>query len=220
MLYSWISWRHPSVAIPFSLMNSSSLLTLVCVNLIYNQPGRMPTSALTSFSSPLLPFSLSSLYFIYYYIIICKINHSICVLRTGSHIAEAGPRLAMDSRMLSNARVSCLHPLEKPSVLMLLACLLSVWPLVGPCAFLKTTVLFCTALHGLTISSNSRVFKCQTFELKRAESHLFTSCMWVQCYCLQTHQKRASGPITDGCEPPCGCWELNSGPLEEHSQCS
>ncbi|EDL23115.1 mCG145372, partial [Mus musculus] len=27
--------------------------------------------------------------------------------------------------------------------------------------------------------------------------------------------KRASDPITDGCEPPCGCWELNSGPLEE-----
>jgi hypothetical protein len=24
-------------------------------------------------------------------------------------------------------------------------------------------------------------------------------------------------PITDGCEPPCGCWELNSGPLEEQS---
>jgi hypothetical protein len=19
-------------------------------------------------------------------------------------------------------------------------------------------------------------------------------------------------PITDGCEPPCGCWDLNSGP--------
>jgi hypothetical protein len=39
--------------------------------------------------------------------------------------------------------------------------------------------------------------------------------MWVHSSCLQTHQKRASGPITDGCEPPCGCWELNSGPLEE-----
>jgi hypothetical protein len=24
-------------------------------------------------------------------------------------------------------------------------------------------------------------------------------------------------PITDGCEPPYGCWELNSGPLEEQS---
>jgi hypothetical protein len=23
------------------------------------------------------------------------------------------------------------------------------------------------------------------------------------------------GAITDGCEPPYGCWELNSGPLEE-----
>ena len=21
--------------------------------------------------------------------------------------------------------------------------------------------------------------------------------------------------MTDGCEPPCGCWELNVGPLEE-----
>jgi hypothetical protein len=40
---------------------------------------------------------------------------------------------------------------------------------------------------------------------------------WVHCNCLQTHQKRASGPITDGCEPPCGCWDLNSEPLEEQS---
>jgi hypothetical protein len=30
-------------------------------------------------------------------------------------------------------------------------------------------------------------------------------------------QKRAADPITDGCESPCGCWELNSGPLEEQS---
>jgi hypothetical protein len=28
-------------------------------------------------------------------------------------------------------------------------------------------------------------------------------------------QKRASNFITDGCESPCGCWELNSGPLDE-----
>jgi hypothetical protein len=32
-----------------------------------------------------------------------------------------------------------------------------------------------------------------------------------------THQKMASDPITDGGDPPCGCWELNSGPLEEQS---
>ena len=28
-------------------------------------------------------------------------------------------------------------------------------------------------------------------------------------------QKRTSDPSRDGCEPPCGCWELSSEPLEE-----
>ena len=31
------------------------------------------------------------------------------------------------------------------------------------------------------------------------------------------YQKRASDPIIGGCEPPYGCWELNSGHLEEQS---
>ena len=31
------------------------------------------------------------------------------------------------------------------------------------------------------------------------------------------HQKRASDLIMGHCEPPCGCWDLNSGTLEEHS---
>jgi hypothetical protein len=34
---------------------------------------------------------------------------------------------------------------------------------------------------------------------------------------VSAHQNRASDPITDGCEPPCGCRDLNSGPLEEQS---
>jgi len=46
---------------------------------------------------------------------------------------------------------------------------------------------------------------------------LFIYYIGVHCICFQTHQTRASDPITDGCEPPCGCWELNSGPLEEQS---
>jgi hypothetical protein len=29
--------------------------------------------------------------------------------------------------------------------------------------------------------------------------------------------KSVSDPITDAHEPPCGCWELNSGPLEKRS---
>ena len=35
--------------------------------------------------------------------------------------------------------------------------------------------------------------------------------------CLQTHQKMSSNPMRDGWEPPCGCWEMNSGLLEEQS---
>jgi hypothetical protein len=38
--------------------------------------------------------------------------------------------------------------------------------------------------------------------------------MWVYRSCLQTLQKRVSDLIL---EPPCGCWDLNSGPLEEQS---
>ena len=33
--------------------------------------------------------------------------------------------------------------------------------------------------------------------------------------CIPECQKRVPDLITDGCEPPCRCWELNSGPLEE-----
>jgi len=65
--------------------------------------------------------------------------------------------------------------------------------------------------------------KCSSGKLSTCKSNithykkldLFILYMRVHCSCLQTHQKRASDPITDGYEPPCGCWELNSGPLEE-----
>jgi len=41
--------------------------------------------------------------------------------------------------------------------------------------------------------------------------------IYVHYICLQTHQKRVLDLITDGCEPPCGCWDLNSGPSKEQS---
>jgi hypothetical protein len=47
--------------------------------------------------------------------------------------------------------------------------------------------------------------------------YLFYLFICVHCHFLQTYQKNASDPVIDGCEPPCGCWELNSGPLEEQS---
>jgi hypothetical protein len=41
--------------------------------------------------------------------------------------------------------------------------------------------------------------------------------IYEDCHCLQTLHKRASDLTEDGCEPPCGCWELNSGSLKEQS---
>jgi hypothetical protein len=46
---------------------------------------------------------------------------------------------------------------------------------------------------------------------------LFIYYMYVHCSCLQTPQKRASDLSMNGCELPCGCWDLNSGPSEEQS---
>jgi hypothetical protein len=41
--------------------------------------------------------------------------------------------------------------------------------------------------------------------------------MYEHCHCLQTHEKRALDPMIDGCELPCGCWDLTSGPPEKQS---
>jgi hypothetical protein len=47
---------------------------------------------------------------------------------------------------------------------------------------------------------------------------LFIYLMYASILSLSLdNQKRASDPIWDHCEPPCDCWELNSGPLEEQS---
>jgi hypothetical protein len=45
--------------------------------------------------------------------------------------------------------------------------------------------------------------------------YLFYICEYTVA--IFRHQKRASKPIAGGCEPPRGCWDLNSGALEEQS---
>jgi hypothetical protein len=61
---------------------------------------------------------------------------------------------------------------------------------------------------GICITESSLV--CGFF-LKKI--YLFIICKYTVA--VFRHQKRESDLITDGCEPPCGCWDLNSGPLEE-----
>ena len=41
--------------------------------------------------------------------------------------------------------------------------------------------------------------------------------MSVLSACTPACQKKASDPIIDGCEPPCGYWVLTLSPLEEQT---
>ena len=80
----------------------------------------------------------------------------------------------------------------------------------------------CFALHCLqSLGFSSSGIECCSAQVLGhwifLKIYLLTLYIWLYCSCLQTHQKRASDPTTGGCEPPCGCWELNSGPLEEQS---
>jgi hypothetical protein len=47
--------------------------------------------------------------------------------------------------------------------------------------------------------------------------YLFNVYEYTVAVFRHTRRRQASDPITDGYEPPCGCWELNSGPQEEQS---
>jgi hypothetical protein len=46
--------------------------------------------------------------------------------------------------------------------------------------------------------------------------YLFHVCEYTVAVFRRTRGRHRI-PMTDGCEPPCGCWELNLGPLEEQS---
>jgi hypothetical protein len=83
--------------------------------------------------------------------------------------------------------------------------------------FPALTVLLTTICNGIwypLLVCLKTVTMC-SLHIKIKIKDLFILCMWVHNYSHRTHQKRASDPIIDGCELPCDCWELNSGPLKE-----
>jgi hypothetical protein len=74
--------------------------------------------------------------------------------------------------------------------------------------------------RNLPISSRffEYVFKifpnnCLEFIIFFFLKNLFIICKYIVA--VFRHQKRASYVTTDGYEPPCGCWDLNSGLPEE-----
>ena len=77
----------------------------------------------------------------------------------------------------------------------------------------STTVWTIDRERGLFITAGERILKTKKNARRWWPTHLFIQCS----VCVLAGQKTAPDLITNGCEPPCGCWELNSGPLEEQS---
>ena len=71
-------------------------------------------------------------------------------------------------------------------------------------------------MHARTHAHTNTCTHAGTHKHKHTHTHTHTHTNTHE-YSVQTYKKRALNPITDGCEPPCGCWELNSGLLEEQS---
>jgi hypothetical protein len=68
-----------------------------------------------------------------------------------------------------------------------------------------------------TLASEGLVFPFivwQTFFFLPA-FFFFLRFIYLSKYAVATFKKKVL--ITDGCEPLCGCWDLNSGPSEEQS---
>jgi hypothetical protein len=93
------------------------------------------------------------------------------------------------------------------SVGVLLAFLVLSWITEAQCARLETASL-CCSICDLYLGEDEILF----IFFQR-----FIYLFYVYEYTIalfRHHKKRALDTITDGCEPPYGCWELNSGPLE------
>jgi hypothetical protein len=100
-----------------------------------------------------------------------------------------------------------------------------------PCTLVKTFFLkisyLCILVHCTCTDGCELSCSCWELNLGHLLAPVSPACsgskiylllyVYVHCSCLRTHQKRASDLIMGGCEPPCGCWNLNSGPSEEQS---
>jgi hypothetical protein len=67
---------------------------------------------------------------------------------------------------------------------------------------------------SIPVTSGNPFEKVSSFFLKiYLFIYLFIICKYTVA--VFRHTRRGRQIITDGCEPSCGCWDLNSGPSEE-----
>jgi hypothetical protein len=84
---------------------------------------------------------------------------------------------------------------------------------------LRETPFMVTHTQFLTLSLRSESLHTLREEFQRTSFFFKDLFIFICKYTVAVfrHQKRESDLVKDGCEPPCGCWDLNSGPSEEQS---
>jgi hypothetical protein len=81
----------------------------------------------------------------------------------------------------------------------------------------RFTITLIYFLSNPSVSSNPFLKNVYILFFKK-KIYLFILCKYIVAVFRHTpDQKRVSDLITDGCKPPRGCWDLNSGPSEEQS---
>jgi hypothetical protein len=100
---------------------------------------------------------------------------------------------------------------------------------------LTSTELYYVTYHTIKVNQ-TKIYMTMTFNFKEIFIASFLLLNQVFCYInlpifffckiylliyVSTLSLSSDTPeedlVVDGCEPPCGCWDLNSGPLEEQS---
>lgn len=80
-------------------------------------------------------------------------------------------------------------------------------------------ILFCATVNETRSLLHSRQVLCHLVMSPYIPAPFKKICIYFYIceytVCSSDTLEEGSDPITDGCEPPQGCWELNSRPLEE-----
>jgi hypothetical protein len=92
---------------------------------------------------------------------------------------------------------------------------LLIFPAFSMPFFLDVLKRWISSVWGKCSATDLWVYTLIAFYLIIKVNFIYFICIHTLPACTPTCQKQTSDPIIDGHEPPWGCWELNSGPLED-----
>ena len=125
-------------------------------------------------------------------------------LASVNKVESNGKRLPASSSCLHRHAHTCMHTPHTDTKV----------HIIIPHMTIPQAILLCVLVLRQYTTLNILIYITNIFLFLKI--YLFIICVYTVAvfkYSRRGHQIF----VTDGCEPPCGCWDLNSGPLEEQS---